>query len=180
MRVTIPAIFALAACGGGGSALEGIYTVDAWTSNPTSCADPGPSTIATHEPMVYAKKKSLFGQSFLAVDDCTDPADCSTGAAEQGIGYFFFDHGNDDDGWVGTIVFESGPDLDNMCSGGVVRATLTGDAGTAFGVRSETIESAPFAPNGSECTTDDAEAAADGQPCARVETMHATFSADLQ
>src|SRR5678809_728289 len=112
MRVTIPAIFALAACGGGGSALEGIYTVDAWTSNPTSCADPGPSTIATHEPMVYAKKKSLFGQSFLAVDDCTDPADCSTGAAEQGIGYFFFDHGNDDDGWVGTIVFESGPDLD--------------------------------------------------------------------
>jgi hypothetical protein len=179
-RLMIVGILALAACGGGGSALEGIYTVDAWNDNPASCADPGPSTIADHDPLVWVKKKSFFGQSVLSVDDCTDNAACGTDADSDSLGSFFFDQGSDGDGWVSEFIISSGPDGNNMCGGAVIRNSLTADdSGMAFGIRVETIESAPYAATGGECSTDDAKAAAEGQPCVSLETMHATFTADL-
>lgn len=177
--LTAIAIF-MTACGGGGSSLEGIYSVDAWNQNSTSCADAGASVLTTRDPFVYVKKESLLGYGFLNVTGCTGVDECTTMANDEEtihLGYFTLDKGNDDDGWTGTASYASGPDLDGMCVGGVSNATLTVDGESAFAVRVEGID-VTFTPSGGQCETDAAEAAAVGQPCVRLETMHATFDSD--
>jgi hypothetical protein len=179
MRIAAVLFLALAACGGASSDLEGIYTVDAWNENPASCADPGPSTLANHDPLVFVQIESFFGQDFLAMQECTDPAACTTEANSESPHLFpAFDQGNDDDGWTGSIAFSTGPDVDNNCSGSATFHTLTKDGDTAFTVRFETRD-VTFAPTDGECPADDVADLARDQPCTELEVMHATFSAEL-
>lgn len=170
----------LAACGGASTDLEGIWAIDAWNGNPTSCADPGADELANHDPYLFVMLDSLFGHSYLGVGECPDPATCATAGDEQSelFSSYFLDQGNDSKGWTGTISFSSGPDADNSCSGGVFRATLTVDAGgAAITIRDETIDVPSFPPRDGDCDPDDAAAAAESLPCTSLETVHATFSA---
>jgi hypothetical protein len=184
MRTTTIALLALAlaGCGGKSSDLEGIYTVDTWLQNQTACDEATATDVAaTRAPMFYVKVDSFFGQDFLNVVECTDLADCQAMAGDDDtlhLGRFLLDQGNDDDGWTGTVTYSSGPDLSNVCSGGVSTATLTAD-GTGVQIREESIDVPSFAPRNDECEPDDAEAAAAGLPCTELEAIRGTFTAEL-
>jgi len=176
------ALATVAACGSPSSKLEGIYTVDAWNSNPASCADPGMDISGTMEPLFYIKLDSLLGTDFINVVPCTDMTACSTMANDDGtihLGHFILDKGNDKNGWTGTSSYAFGPDPSGSCMGGVSTAVLTADGDTAVQVRDETIDVAAFAPSGGECRTEDAEAAAATLPCTSLELVHGTFAADF-
>jgi hypothetical protein len=175
-----------AGCGGGGSELEGMYMIDGWNENPTSCADPGPSVLGdpSHgETVFYMKTENLFGE-FLNARACVDLAECQTKAADDEtihLGEFgTFEDGNDDDGWTTTFAFGF-PDFDDptMCTGTVSIDTLIADGENGVTMRFETIETPLYAMSGGDCTDEGAEAAAAGVPCTRVEVVHGTQIGDL-
>jgi hypothetical protein len=181
MLVTLALAGSLAACGGGGSALEGIYTPDVWTDNPSGCDAPGGDVLSLQDSFFYIKKESFLGTSFLNVVGCDSQADCAAMASDEEtlhLGQFLLDKGNDDDGWTGTISYSFGP-TGGTCSGGVSEARLTTDGETAVSIRVETKDVPSFPPRGDDCEPDDAVAAAEGLPCTSLETAHLTFTAEL-
>ena len=178
--LTIATALSAAACGGKSTDLEGIWTVDTWNQNPTSCADPGPDDSANHDPFLFVMMDNFLGYDFLGVGECPDPATCAT-APEDESGLFssyLLDKGSDSKGWTGTISYAFGPDDTNNCSGGVSNMTLTVDAGGAgITLREEDVDVASFAPRGDQCEPEDAAEAAETLPCTSLEVVHATFMA---
>ena len=87
------------------------------------------------------------------------------------LGDFIFETGSDKAGWTArnSVAFGSG----GTCNGFVADATMTA-TGQTIRIEQRTTDSAPFT---GECTTEDAEAAAAGQPCSELEVMTATFVA---
>jgi hypothetical protein len=179
--LTLTIALAAAACGGPSTDLEGIWTLDAWNANPASCADPGPDELANHDPLLFIKLESFFGQDFLAVVECPDPATCTADATDDDVDLFasfLLDRGSDSDGWTGTISFSTGPDANNNCSGGASTATLLVDAaGTGITIRDEDVDVPSFPPRDGMCEPEDAALAAESLPCTSLEVVHATFMA---
>jgi hypothetical protein len=180
-HVTLALALALAACGGGGSALEGIYTPDVWTENQTGCDAPGGDVLSLQDPLFYVKKQSFLGTSFLNVVGCDNQEDCVAMAGDEEtlhIGQFLLDKGNDGDGWTGETSYSFGPS-NGTCSGGVSIARLTADGETAVSIRVETKDVPSFPPRGDDCEPEDAVDAAESLPCTSLETVHMTFTAEL-
>jgi len=170
----------VAGCGGGSlSDLEGVYTLDTWTQNTTACTE-GPSVLdQMSDKALFVKEENFLGEKFLNAVHCADAADCQAKAAEDTIfldGYAF-ESGSDDKGWTGQTIFASGTDT---CSGQVIDHVMTAPADGTLRIESQTRNSLPFNKDADGfCNTDDAKKAAEGQPCAELEVVTATFATDL-
>jgi hypothetical protein len=179
----------LTACGGLSSDFEGVYEIDEWTQNLAGCDSPGDSILELQaETLLYAKVKSVFGHEYLGVSQCTDIAECQADAANEELldlfGYFF-DEGSDGDGWKGYGTSASIDAQDN-CNPRVTLYTLTGTTGAAgtITVDSNFYDIPPYPAMEDDegflsCDHVDLLEAAESEPCAGVERMHATFTADL-
>lgn len=174
---------ALAGCGedeGGGSGpydstLLGIWNIDSWTNNPSSCVTEGPSILdqSDNKKLLVQACTLNFGIAvdFLQALECTDDADCESKRCTESslnLSGSTFESGNDDDGWRGTTIFAFGAP-DDQCSGEVISHVLTAD-GDDLMLRQETVESGLF-PQDAEgfCDTDTAQAQAKGMPCVALE-----------
>jgi hypothetical protein len=169
-------------CGGGSSLteLEGIYTITTWTDNTASCDAEGPSVLdQMTDTALFVKIENFLGQKFVNAVRCIDLVDCQAKAAEDTIfldGYAF-EKGSDEDGWTGSTIFASGIDT---CQGSVTDHVMTAPADGALHFESKTRNSLPFDKDSEGfCNTDDAKAAAEGQPCVELEVITATFADDL-
>lgn len=173
---------ALAACGGGISTdLEGIYEIETWTSNTAGCETEGMSVLASQsQQRFYLRSESYFGADFLNVALCTTDTACATEAAAGGIEFdgWAFEDGSDGAGWRGT--FTDAGVVDGECQGPVSDDVLRSPAAGTLRIESKFRESRTFAPDGEGfCDSDDAIAAASGEPCVRFDVVTATFAAPL-
>jgi|SRR5688572_30746502 hypothetical protein len=173
---------ALAACGGGISTdLEGIYEIDTWTSNSAGCETEGTSVLASQsQQRFYLRSESYFGADFLNVALCTTDTACATEAATGGIEFdgWAFEDGSDGAGWRGT--FTAATVTGGECQGPVSDDVLRSPADGMLRIESRFRESRTFAPDGDGfCNSDDAIAAAAGEPCVRFDVVTATFAAPL-
>ncbi len=174
--------------GGGGnlSQFEGIYTITSYTENTTGCDAPGESILDEQDPMLANVAISFFFQPVLTTHTCVDLDDCRAVAADAEannvvpfFGGFIFESAS------GTVAngktITAGTDFEtDQCQGSVVEHTLTLAEDGSFTLESRTTESATFAPDSEGfCNTEDAEAAANGQPCTEVVTIQATFTEAL-
>jgi len=169
-----------AGCGGGSlTELEGVYTLDTWTQNTAACSEGGSVLDQMSDKALFIKEENFLGERFVNAVRCTDAADCQAKAAMDTIfldGYAF-ESGSDDKGWTGQTVFASGIDT---CEGQVIDHVMTVPADGALRIESQTRNSLPFAKDSEGfCNTDDARKAAEGQPCAELEVVTASFSTDL-
>ena len=181
MRATILAVIAASAIGCGGDGLstdfEGTYTIATWTENSTSCDAEGPSIQAQQsDTAFYIEPASFFGQDFINGVRCTDLADCQMMQADSTI-YFngwTFDDGSDAQGWTGATVFAG--TSGSECTGQYIKHTLTGPAAGSVRIESRTQMTAPF-PTDKDgfCDTKDAEVAAQGMPCVKLEVVTGTL-----
>jgi hypothetical protein len=174
-------VIALAACGGSDSltSLEGVYTIQTHTQNPTSCAAEGTSTLPGSDPVLYIKSENFLGSKFVNVVTCNDVTECQTKARDDmtlNIGGFAFDKGSDSAGWTSHNAF--GFLVQGMCQGDVNDSTLT-NAGGSIRIEARQIEAVPFAPTGMDCSDAATEAAAAGQPCTQLEVLTAMFTTDF-
>lgn len=177
-------VIGFAGCGGGGSAFEGMYMVDAWNANPTSCADDGPSVLGDgfhSETVFYIEKDSFLGASFLNSFGCETLAECQMYAAEDRIhigGFPSFEDGNDDDGWINVNAYGVMDFNDpTMCNGYVKTSTLIGDD-TSVTMRMEIINTPQYPVEADDCNAG-AMAAGAGQPCNEVEVIHGNRTGDI-
>jgi hypothetical protein len=169
---------ALAACGGGDSltALEGVYTVSAWTRNDTACDVEGPSVLEINDPNLYIKNESFFGQEFVNVVPCASLGECQADAGDDDtlhLGQWGFQTGSDSAGWTDTSAFAFA--IDGNCEATRSETTMTSDGDT---IRIEDRSSrGNFAPDAAgECSEEGALAATEGQPCVTLEVVTATFT----
>lgn len=172
----------LAACGGGiATDLEGIYTIETWTDNPVGCASEGPTILPSQpEAMFFVRAESYFGTDFVNVDLCADPTACEAAAASAAIEFdgWAFDRGSDADGWRGGQATAGGDGT--TCTGSASDDTLTATAAGAVRIESRRRVSRPFSPDADGlCSTDDAIAAASGEPCAELAVVTARRVAPL-
>ncbi len=179
--MTMTALLALLiGCGDDGSALLGVYSLDAWTENDTGCDAEGPSVLETSDSThFFIKEVNFFGTSIINVALCSDLADCQQRAAdgdtiELGDRSYGFDSGSDSAGWTGGGVIAGGSG--DTCSGEVYDYLLTEVSDGVVQIRVETREVSGV-PTDSDgfCDTDAARAAAKDQPCARLEVFEGTF-----
>jgi hypothetical protein len=178
--------FAAGCGGGGGSAFEGMYAIDAWNVNPTSCADDGPSVLGDgihSETVFYVEKDSFLGSSFLNTYGCVDLADCQMKAAEDtvyiSLDFPSFEDGNDDDGWSNVFAYGDQDFTDpTMCNGYIKTSTLIGDD-TSVTMRMETINTPQYPVEAGDCSDEGATAAGAGQPCSEVEVIHGNRTGDI-
>lgn len=169
-------------CGDDGlTAWQGIYLLDDWTSNEASCDAEGPSILAQRsETALFVKEENIFGVEFVNVVLCTDVADCEAMLSEDtiflGNGYAF-ESGSDGSGWTGRTVFASGFD---ECTGSVHDHEMTSPADGVVRIETRRREAQPFpVDEDGFCATEDAEEAAEGQPCVSLEVVTASFTAEL-
>jgi hypothetical protein len=186
MRHYMTGLFVIcAACGGGGgTSMEGMYMIDAWNANPTSCADPGPTLIGVRsETVFYIENVSFLGQSFINAHSCDTLAECEADAAEETIyidGFGGWEEGNDDDGWTDSFAFAFEDFTDpTMCQGSITTSTLTADGETGVILRTEHVDTPLFPKNAGECVDEDALAAGAGLPCGDLEIVHGTKIGDI-
>ena len=186
MRYWLGSLALVAGCGGGGSALEGMYQIDAWNENDTGCGDPGPSVLGDPfhaETVFYIKTENFLGE-FLNARACADLAECQQLAGDDDtihLGEFgTFEDGNDEDGWTASFLFAA-PDFDDptQCIGRGGRDTLTADGETAVTLRLETLETPRFPMRDGECDDADAEAMLATAACVRLEVVHGTKIGEL-
>lgn len=165
------ALCLLAGCGGEFSELPGIYQVTAATDNPAGCDVEGPSVLDSTTPFLFGRVEEFFGTEFLGFNECADLAACRLAAQTDDVllSNYSFTEGSDADGWTSTSTFSFGSG--GTCGGAVVTGRLTK---TAMGIRIESrTQDVEF--QAAECTTDGAEAAAEGTPCDQLATVDATF-----
>ena len=179
MRGFAIAVTVVAGCGGGiDSDLEGVYRIETWTDNPAACVE-GPSVLVDRgDTALYLQAQSLFGTDFLNAETCVDVPTCrSIALAGDSFGLGLTD-GSDADGWTGTGA-ETGSDGAGGCQGARRDFLLTG--GPTIRIEIRTVASRPFSTDSDGfCTTDDALAAAEGQPCTSLEVITATFDSAIQ
>lgn len=168
----------LAACGGGGgssSALEGIYTLDSWNGNSTSCdSATEPALGAGSDTHFFVRRDEFFGESFISAVMCEDLATCQQKANDGDtlyIGQFYFEEGNDTDGWTANISYLFPPD----CDGTVARVTMTGTPGVSVSIRKEEVTVGPAGMDGDDCDERAAEEEAAGKACESLELVEGTF-----
>jgi hypothetical protein len=110
-------------------------------------------------------------------------AACEERAAEDDTIFldgYIFDSGSDSSGWKGSIIVAFGSGTEGMCEGYVTDHVMTSPSDGVIVIESRTRESQPFARDGEDfCDTDDAQAAADGQPCTALQVVTASFTAPL-
>lgn len=183
MRITLLALLATTACGGGSNTdLEGIYTVDAWNRNSTACDEAGAMDVkAQHEGFFYIKSESILGEDFVNVEGCVDLGECDSKANDSDtihIGNFTFEDGSDSKGWTSKSAFAF--NVQGQCMGGVTTRTMTSTA-TTVRIEERHVEALPFAPStgDDECPDAKVEQNAAGQPCDQLEVVTATFTKDF-
>lgn len=173
--------FALTGCSGSGlgTALQGIYQISSWTENNSGCAAEGPSILADNTNKYLWLKLQNFFVDFLAGVGCPDLTTCRKDAKEGFIplfGSWIFSEGSDTAGWKGNFIQAGTISTPGKCAGSVVDFNLSQTGQGAIQIRIETRQSDEFAANSkNECTTDDAERAAKGKPCSKLEVIRATF-----
>lgn len=183
-------LFLLVACGGGEmTSLEGIYAISSWTQNQTACGAEGDSILESQgQTTLYVKVENFLGAEFVNVVPCTDTGDCEEMAGDSGtihVGQWGFEEGSDDDGWrnVWYSVFDNFED-DTQCDGRRVEDVMTAPSEGGLRIEHRASESVLFAkPSGiTDCwdiEDDDAADLVGGPPCAELEVLTATYSADL-
>jgi hypothetical protein len=173
-------------CGGDSglsTSLEGIYSITTKTVNETGCDSEGDSVLeAQNNKMLYVQIQEFFVQ-FLSAIECLDLAGCREDAGGESmiLGGYTFAGGNDSDGWIGesTGAFS---DFDNegKCTGYVIDIKMTSTGEGTIKIESRRRESLPFDKDSEGfCDTDDAHAAAEGQPCVQYEVITAQFEEAL-
>ncbi len=173
-----------AACGGDdGSAYEGIYEADAWTSNDTSCDAAGDDVLADQlSTTFYVKRENFLGVKFLNLNFCDDVADCEALAGDAStiyLGMYGFDEGSDGAGWRSEY-FSGFPDADNVCEGVYRVATTTQPTEDTLRVEIRDTAAGGFAPDADGfCDDEPGKQAAEGQPCTALEVFVATLVAEL-
>ena len=172
---------ALVGCGGLSSDLEGIYEIGTWTQNPDACDVEGPSILEQQsQTLFYVRVENFLGQKFLNASLCDDLANCQSEAGSDTINLngWAFDGGDDSNGWTGATVFAGGSGTE--CTGQVTDHLMTSSGPDTVLIESRTRETLPF-PVDSDgfCDTDQARAAAEGQPCITFEVVTATRTANL-
>jgi hypothetical protein len=170
-------------CGDDGSALQGIYTIDAWTENLAGCDAEGDSILEVQsDTALYLKEESFFGTEFLNGVLCDDVAQCAEQAAEDTIylDRFTFEDGNDDDGYRAGYCSGFCDDETGLCEGDYVEDVLTaeGDGVVRFETR-RTPVSGMFSDGDGFCDDELARAAAEDATCASLEVITATFDSGL-
>ena len=168
-----------AACGGGSSSstLEGVYTADTWTENPTACNAEGPSVLADQSRLTfYVKLESFLGETFINVNFCDDLADCQALANDEDtlhLGSYFFT-GSDGAGWTTALYSGFAPEGGN-CEGEYVTGTLTAPEPGTLRLERREQEAGGFPPEDDGfCDDDKGAQAAEGQPCSTLEVFTAT------
>ena len=186
-RFYLAGLLAVAACGGGGTELSGLYMIDAWNQNPSSCADPGASMLGSASDKVfYIKSESVFGSDFVNVKACADRATCEAEAADDSTinissNFGTFEQGNDDDGWTETDAYGfPSTTTPGQCDGTGTRSSLTADGADAVTIRIERVSiTFPAVTGADECPDEDAIAAAEGRPCEELSVIHGTQIGDI-
>jgi hypothetical protein len=180
--IVVAALAGGAGCGGLSTDLEGIYMITAWTENTAGCEAEGPSVLAGQsDAMFYVRAESFFGTDFVNVVLCADPQDCTTLASGETILFdgWAFDEGGDGDGWRGAEALVS-TNGGNECSGSVSDDTMRSPVDGTVRIESRVRNTRTFAPDADGfCLSEDAIAAAAGEPCARFEVVTATRTAEL-
>ena len=171
-------VAALAACGGGGgssSAFDGIYTLDSWTQNQTSCDTPGgPAPFGSDNTHFFVRRDEFFGETVVNAIMCEDLETCRQKGNDREtiyIGQFYFEDGNDTDGWTANISYLFPPD----CDGTVGRVKLTGTPGTSVTIRKEEVTVTGVGMDGEDCDEQAAEEQAADKPCESLELVEGTF-----
>jgi hypothetical protein len=176
----------LAACGGDddSSAFEGIYTVDSWTSNPDGCDAEGPPAFeASNYTHFYIRFEDFLGESFLNLVACEDLETCRSKAADTdtlsfGSG-FFFEEGNDEDGWTNTSAFVFNLGEAETCEGTVGKATLIGEEGGSVRVEEESVTVTDVPLDGDECDDEAAKEQAEPKPCEELTVVTGSYLEDI-
>jgi len=183
MRKTllVGAFAALGACGGdSGSALQGIYSIVGWTENTAACTE-GASIFPQSDTALYIKNENFLGTKFLNGMLCTDLAECEELAADDDtihLGGFYFEDGNDDDGWTGGSFFGTTDDQGN-CMGDFFEYSLGGTNDGAV-IETRTIPVDGFQEDADGfCPYEDAKAAARDGTCVALEVVTVTFESEL-
>lgn len=151
--------------------VDGIYSVDTWTENFTSCDAEGASIKDQREPVFFVKYETLLDYAALNVRTCTDLAECQMEYADDGtlhVGRWGFE--NTEDGWTDQDVNASVQN--GECIAWILNDRLTRHG--TDGVRVETRETrvAPFPPDSSgECSDEATLAAGAGMPCTHLEVL---------
>jgi hypothetical protein len=172
---------ALAGCGGdSGSALEGIYVIVDWTENTAACSD-GPSIFPQAETAMYIKNENFLGTKFLNGMLCADVAECEELAGDDEtihLGGYYFEEGNDEDGWTGGSFFGTTDDQGN-CMGDFFEYVLQGtNQGVVIETRTIPVDGFPEDEDGF-CDYQDAKDAAEGRACTALEVVTADFESEL-
>ncbi len=183
-RILALALVTVAACGGDdGSVYQGIYDVDTWTSNDTSCDAEGDDVLADQlRTIFYLKNENFLGYKFLNLKFCMDVADCEAMAGDASTiyaGEYGFDEGSDADGWRYEY-FSGFPNADDVCEGVYRVATMTGPTDDTVRIEIRDTEASGFAPDADDwCDDELGKQAAQGQPCTALEVFVATFLSEL-
>jgi hypothetical protein len=186
MRIPTAALVALLVfpgCGGDDeSALQGIYELASWTSNPDSCDVEGPPSFeASAYSHFFVRQDEFFGETFVSAVMCADLEECRTNAAETDtlfLGQFSFDEGSDDSGWTGWNA--SGIPSDDGCDAMVNLGRLTGEPGVSVTIRQEgrPVTGVPLDGEG-DCDLDVAHERAEDASCEQLVVVTGSFFESL-
>jgi hypothetical protein len=158
-------VLLVAACGGG-TDLEGTWSVTYHTQNDASCVDEGPAQ--TDVAFIRFAKQDFFGQKYLQLSMCGDATEGSCSSA----GLYLFAEEIDSGYRAQYSSSSGGGDFDCSLGWGEATAVRTDDtirvdlwayADTVTGLTQE------------QCSTDEAESRGDSMPCANYEVVEGTL-----
>jgi hypothetical protein len=166
----------------------GIYTIDSYTRNETSCDAEGDSIAESVEASHFvALTGTLFGRPFLSAFACVDPDDCRAVAAAVREGgavrvpfSYAFDQA-DTEALHGEMIFagflrEEG----TVCNGADVTVNRWVRDGDGVRIESRHTEVGDYAvPEGGRCSAEATRAAAAEAPCASLTVLVGRFSEPL-
>ena len=173
-----------------GTKLEGIYQLESYKKNLSSCDSEGTSVLEQEsEKFFFLKEKDVLGQSLLYVFSCLDVDSCKEKLTkfEDGEGFtisysFTLSEGNDNDGYVGKLASTGfGDRKEGLCKDGRVQnQSLNKIEEGKILIRSEITyaDDYPMDEDGF-CTTTGTEEAVKGKPCSELHSIIGVFVESL-
>jgi hypothetical protein len=193
---------ALVGCGGsdegaenGGSGLdeatvqsfEGVYRLDSFTENPSSCDAEGPSTFATIMDRSFVMVgSSFFGDHYLQLASCSD-SDCPMKVdAIRTNGSYFFDYGLILSGVAGPdeltgFLASTGFGMDDLCVEREYVTHVLTRTGDTVRVESRTVALEDAPQEDGFCVVEPAkqQQEAEGRPCTALSVFTGTKTGEL-
>lgn len=179
---------ALTACTSSGSSdfeatastVEGIYRVQAYTRNDSSCAPGGESLLGGDRFAVVFRGEGL-SQLFVDVVSCASAADCrdKVAAANAGDGFsidFSFTlTGVDQDGALTGATVSTGFGDGDVCREAELSTTVLTLVDESLRLEQAITIAADYPADDGVCSTAAAQQAAEGATCSAMEVLTATF-----